>query len=273
MQRKNILIASVILFTLTIACLEPSEYSLFIDGEQTLVIEGRITDCSPPCKVLVTKSVGGEQFNNYEAVNNAQVKVVNESSNDEELLEFIGNGVYLSSTTNGEVGNLYRLEVDFDGAVYMSSEKITSKPKVGGVYITYLNDLQYGEGYYLYYNLFVNPDSVGYYKVEVTVNDSLYSGYKDLLVFEDRLYKENQSLKLPIAFNLHDTLKMCIYSLSENMYDYYMALSRQTTNLYSNIQPPVVNPSNNLSPSVLGYFQASSVYKLDTVILDGKEGK
>ncbi len=266
MGKINIFIVYTFLFVFTISCLEPSEDSLFIDGEQSLVIEGRITDCQPPYEVIVTKSVSGESLNNYEAVNNAQVKIINESTNTQELLSFEGNGIYVASNIIGKIGNSYRLEVDFEDLVYMSTENLTSSPNVKNVYITYLDDLQYGEGYFLYFNAIVSPDSIGYYKVEVHVNGTMLNDYKDLLIFEDRLYKPNQVLRLPFAFNLHDTVKMCVYSLSEEMYEYYMALNRQTTNLYSNIQPPVVNPANNLFPSVLGYFQASSVYKLDTII-------
>jgi len=259
-----------ILTSVISGCLEPSEESLFQSGEQSLVIEGRITDVSAKHEVKVTKTVDGNSDENYEPVENATVNIVDESENHYETLNYVGDGVYQTSDLEGIIGHKYRLEVEYDSVVYTASEQITQTPNFKVAFYELGTTAPYNDGYYIYFLAKVNLDSIGYYKVEVTINDSLLNDYDDLIVFDDEFYKENQILLLPVAFKLYDTVHIQVFSLSNSMYEYYESLSKQTTNQYSNIQPPVVNPSNEYYPDVLGYFQASSVCQIDTVILDSK---
>lgn len=60
-------------------------------------------------------------------------------------------------------------------------------------------------------------------------------------------------------FETGDSVVLKVYSLSENVYEYFFGLSKQFNTNFSNIQPPLTNPDNNISPTALGCFQASPV--------------
>ena len=250
----------------------PSEESLFINGEQSLIIEGRITNTTGAVnRVLVSKSVSGDSEYNFEPINNAIVRLRHEETGDRETLELSGDGEYVLNSLFGIPENNYKLEVFYDDAMYESFEQMPSSPDISLVTIKYQNSKPFEPGFYVSFTLKKRIDAIGYYKIEITLNDSILSGYGDLIIFEDRLFNDIQFYKLPMAFNKSDTISVYIYAISENVYEYYMGLSKQTTNLFSNIQPPSTNPDNNILPDVLGYFQASSVFSIDTVMPDSLE--
>lgn len=249
------------------SCILPSEESLFEPGDQSLVIEGRITNSSDVLNhVVITKSVNGDSKHNFEPINNALVRIKNEETGIRETLEWYDNGKYILNSMIGNTENEYKLEVFYDGVLYESFEKMPTNPNISSVTISYQNRKPFDSGYYIYFKLGKRIDTIGYYKVDISINDSLLNGYSDFIVFEDRLFSKVQIYKVPKAFEINDKVKVCIYGLSESVYEYYMQLSKQTTNLFSNIQPPTTNPNNNVFPDVLGYFQASSVHIIDTVI-------
>lgn len=268
MKVKFIHIVSIVALVATQSCLLPSNDYLFENMEQTIVIEGRITDCDTQQKIIVSKTVFGENSTDNQYINNAVVRIINEKNDNEELLEFIGNGQYVTENIIPQIGTDYRLEVEAEGGLYHATETFTNTPDISHVFSIYQNSLPYEAGEFLFFVFHKTLDSLAYYKVEVVINGEFQNSYYDLMVFDDRLFAENQLMMLPYALDVGDTASVSVYSLSENMYEYYLGLSKQTTNLYSNIQPPQVNPENNLSGGVLGYFQASSVYKMDTVIHD-----
>lgn len=248
------------------SCLLPSDDYLFENTEQSLVIEGRITDCGKPHEVIVSKSVYGENVTDNQFVNDAIVRVLNKHTDSIVEFEFAGNGTYINSTIVPMQDEVYSLEVEFDGGLYTANDSIGIAPPISYVYTKYEDIPPYGTGYFLYFHISKDPAVIRYYKIEMAVNDSLLNNYSDLNVFEDRFFASRQTIMLPYALQLEDSVSVCVFSISETIYQYYIALSQQTTNLYSNIQPPQTNPNNNLDPTVLGYFQTSLTYRIDTVI-------
>lgn len=257
-----------ILVVIMQACLLPSNDYLFENTTQSIVIEGRLSNCDTVQQVLVSKSVFGENVLNNQYVNDAVVRIVNETTSTIQEFDFVGKGRYTTSKIEPQVGSIYKLEVEVEGGVYAAEETITSAPDISHVFSIYQNNVQYDPGEYLFFVFHKETDSLQYYKIEVTINGELQNEYADLTVLDNRLFSEDQIYMLPYALQVDDTVKICVYSLSEAIYEYYLGLSKQTTNLYSNIQPPQVNPTNNFDIDVLGYFQASSVFEFDTVIYE-----
>lgn len=266
MRVRYINIAAVLLGFITQSCLLPSNEYLFENTEQTVVIEGRISNCDTLQQVLVSKTVFGENTTDNQFINDAVVRIVNENNNITEELDFVGSGKYVTSKIEPEMGAAYRLEVEVEGGVYVATESVTSKPDISHVFSIFQDEPPYEPGEYLFFVFGKQKDSLAFYKIEVEINNKLQNEYSDLMVLDNRLFSESQLLMLPYALYEGDTVNVCVYALSELMYEYYLGLSKQTTNLYSNIQPPQINPSNNFNNEVLGYFQVSSVYQLDTVI-------
>lgn len=263
-QRRYIVFAAIAF--LVQSCLLPSNDYLFENTTQSIVIEGRVTNSDTSQEVVVSKTVYGENILNNRYVNDAVVRITNETTSTVQELDFIGNGRYVTSGITPQIGATYKLEVEAEGGVYTATETITSAPKISHVFLFYQNNVQYEPGEYLFFVFQKSTDSLQYYKIEVKINDILQNTYADLMVLSNRLFSENQLLMLPYTLQEGDSVNVCIYSISESIYEYFLGLSKQTTNLYSNIQPPQVNPDNNFETDVLGYFQASSVFLLDTVI-------
>lgn len=274
MKIKYLSFYTIILLSTTFSCYVPSKESLFVDGKSELVVEGRVTD-NPSLhnNVKLSLTVNGKSKKNFEPVTNAEVILINKTQNKIEKLKYETNGNYKGSLIKAKAGDECRLEINYEGNIYSANENLPEKPNVRLLGIIYKDSTLVSEeevGYYLYFLLKKNPKKRSFYKIEVTLNDSLLNHYNDLLIFDDRMYTQNQILKLPLIFKNKDKINIHFFSINEIIFDYYYKLNDQTSNLYSNINPPSLNPENNLFPEVLGCFNATSVWSFDTIIFEKK---
>ncbi len=259
-------IVYIFLFSLAVntACLEPSDVSLYEDGQPELVIEGRISDMPPPYYVRISSSVEPESEINSLPINEALV-VISDQNGNLEVLNGIGEGYYEAKAIQGIVGDIYDIEVKLNNKTYNGRDSIRQAPSVDSIKSEYIVDTQREEGWYLVFYSHNAGGAQKYYKIELTVNDSAYNGYYDLIYFEEILGQKSQTWILPYLFELNDTVITTIHSITENMYEYYRGLSKQVENSYGNTQPPMINPPSNID-GALGYFQASSIWQDTTII-------
>lgn len=277
MKTKHVFFYIIILFSAFYSCYVPSKESLFAEGESQLVVEARVTN-NPAMysRVKLSLTVNGKSKKNYEAVNDAEVILINKTQKKTEKLQHQMGGNYKGSLLKLMAGDECRLEINYKGNIYSANEYLPDKADIRLLGIVYKDSTLVDKkdvGYYSYFVLKKNPEKTSFYKIEVVLNDTLLNSYEDLLIFDDRMYTENQIIKLPQVFKNKDKVSINFFSINEVIYNYYYALNNQTTNLYSNISPPSVNPKNNVFPDVLGYFNATSVCSFDTVLLDKKISK
>lgn len=247
------------------SCFEVSEDSLYEDYDPKLVIEGIVTSEHPPYFIKVSKSAPPDDTVDFFPVNNARI-IINDNLDEEELARWVSPGLYEVGSFTGKPGAEYHMLVTVDNNDFIATEVMHQVPKVDSISIDYRQNYVDGDGYY--FKLFINKQGLAtnYYKVEVTKNDSLYNAYSDLLIFDDAYAEQQYSYVLPYSFNNGDLVSIRLIAISEDIYTYYYGLTRQTTNIFSNIQPPFLNPESNIKYGVLGYFQASAVLQVDTIL-------
>ncbi|PKP07994.1 MAG: hypothetical protein CVU09_17710 [Bacteroidetes bacterium HGW-Bacteroidetes-4] len=248
-------------------CFEVSESILFEDYKPQLVIEGLVDSDAPPYFIKVSQSAPPDGDEDFFPVNNARI-IMSSSLQEEEIARWVSPGTYEVGSFTGKPGAQYNLLVQIDDKQYIAQEYMPSLPAIDSVSIDYRKNYVDGDGYY--FKLFIQKkaNEVNYYKVDVRVNDSVFNGYDDLLIFDDSYFEDQYTYILPYAFNRNDSIGIVLRRISENMHQYYNGLIRQTTNVFGNIQPPMLNPESNVNYDVLGYFQASAVVKIDTLIVD-----
>lgn len=253
----------IIVIAVFASCLEASDISLYEEGEPEIVIEGRISDMPPPYFVRVSSSVRPESSINSLPLNNATV-FISDNQGNTETLQSTGQGYYQSSTLQGVIGDRYEIEVMVNNETYIGKDSIRQPPSVDSLKAEYLTESR-DDGWYLVFYSHKSGSTKKYYKIELSVNDSAYNGYYDLIYFEEILGQKSQTWVLPYTFEYNDTVFTTVHSITENMYEYYRGLAKQIDNSFGNIQPPMINPPNNIN-GALGYFQASSIWRDTTVI-------
>ena len=103
--------------------------------------------------------------------------------------------------------------------------------------------------------------------MDVSVNDSLFEAYADLLIYDDAFIEGSFEIRVPYAFQANDTVRINISSTTQAMYNYYFDLIRQSTNFSSSLQPPIQNPPSNISNHPIGYFEVSSVLQISEIVI------
>ncbi len=246
-------------------CFEVSETILFEDYKPQLVIEGVVDSDAPPYVIKVSQSAPPDGEEDFFPVNNARI-IISSSLQEEEIARWISPGTYEVGSFTGVPGVQYNLLVQIDDLQFIAQEYMPSLPTIDSVSIDYRTNYVDGDGYYLKLFIGKKTNEVNYYKVDVRANDSIFNGYADLLIFDDSYFEDQYTYILPYAFNRNDRIGIVLHRISEDMHQYYNGLIRQTTNVFGNIQPPMLNPESNINYEVLGYFQASAVVKIDTLI-------
>lgn len=257
----------IILFqiTLLVSCFQPFEEDLYEDSDPSIVIEARMNNIDKFCHVMVSKSVKPDNESSSDPVNNAVVFLRDFYDNTEKL-NWFGSGIYISNEIIGVPNDYYYISIEVEGKEYFAIDKMPDLPELDSSNVYYRSNYMAGSGYYLSLYMRKRPDTISYYKINITVNDSLLNDYTDLLVFNDAYALKKYEIVLPYSFELDDSLSVDVHGISKEMYNYYYGLNKQTTNLFSNIQPPMLNPPSNFSNSSLGYFQASSIVRINEVI-------
>lgn len=263
-MKQTFIYIVILLAILNIACLETSDTNLYENGLPEVVVEGRITDMPPPYYVRISSSVNPEADINSLPINNAQV-LINNNKGNIEILTSVGSGMYQADAIQGEIGEAYTIEVNFNNKLYQGTDSIRAAPSIDSVNAEYITETQRPDGWYIVFYSHKTSNISRFYKIELTINDSIYNGYYDLIYIEEIPGQRSQTWILPYKFELSDTVVTTVHSITETMYEYYRGLAKQVENSFGNIQPPMVNPSNNVE-GALGYFQASSVWRDTTII-------
>ena len=123
------------------------------------------------------------------------------------------------------------------------------------------------EGYYL--SIGANspdPNIVNYFRWKVYEGDSLYNGVNDIIVARDDYFEGEFQFQFPYPFELGDGVKVEMYSLNKDAYDYYQGFVTVLQSDGGLFSPPPVNAPSNISERALGLFQACSVVSSEVII-------
>ncbi len=244
---------------LVVSCTKVVDYDLDTIEEKT-VIEGRMIKDSFAL-VRVTKTAKYLENKATPFVPNAFV-VISDNKGGLDTLDHIGNGYYKGDILIGNTTSLYTLLVSAEGKQYVASTTIpepVSFQITGYVY----NDGETGfkdKGYYPIINTILPPDS--YYLFYYYKNGMLYrEDPSDVFVTDSKFIgTEIDGLEGAYPYQINDVVKMNIYRINKEAYNFYNDLGAQLTSDGGFFSTPPSNTSTNFSNGAVGLFMGASLH-------------
>lgn len=284
MRTRHLLILILLLPFLSISCQEIIEFDLPNTNPQ-LTIQGEVNYWPhQPDKngAWVTLSTSGNYYdqNASDAVTNARVQIKDLSTSTVYDLPPIENqpGLYQSNTVLVDSGNTYQLRVDYGGSLYSAQGTVLPVAKLDSFSYRYRDRTPLlEEGYYFFFSgKTLKERGINYYRFKVYENDSLYNGPEDYLVQSDELLQTRiDTLQLAnYVFDLGDTVRIEMYSLNKDVFEYYNQLTELLFNDGGLFSSPPRNPDTNIINTTrpdeppLGFFQVSSAFSGGAVVED-----
>lgn len=270
LDMKNIFLIILSLFLVT-SCEKEIDLDLE-DQSGQIVIEGNVTDEAGPYYVKITKSVAFTQANQYPTIDNAEV-VLSDNTGQSETLQYVGNGMYQTSTFIGQSGRTYTLKIQAEGKEYTSTSTMPEAVTFDG--LEQDSFIVGGETSYTLLPIFTDPQALGNrYLFKYTVNNNpkvFFSEFSDNVnngaINQRPLLLPNDDGEDPddIKVVVGDTIHVEMQCIDQNVYTFYSALLQLSGGGPGGGITPA-NPPSNLSNGALGYFSAHTVRKKSIVI-------
>lgn len=251
----------IILFLFMLSsCYEDFQLSYPREISPEIVIESVFSNDSSSVHVFVSETTSVKDTNNiFKGINDAAVFISDDLGNSVQLY-LSDNGKYTADNFNKKSGSTYNLKVQVGDKIFNASDKMLECNIVDSLYVEYFENKDYYEdGYYIKSSINVQEDEKQYFRLILSVNDTMFTNYIDLMLFETSLIADQSEVIIPYVYQSGDFVTMKLYSLSEEMYRYWNAYFQITTGFLGNATSPSQNPPSNISGGCLGYFQVSSV--------------
>lgn len=282
MQTRHLFIIILVLPFISFSCQEIIEFDLPNTNPQ-VVIQGELTywPHQPDRNgAWVTVSTSGAYFdkNASAPVTNARVQIEDLNTSQVYNLPPIENqpGLYQSNTIPIDSGNSYQLSVDYGGSLYIAQGTLLPVAKLDSFSYRYREGTPlFEEGYYFFFSgRTLKERGINYYRFKVYENDSLYKSPEDYLIQSDELLQARiDTLQLAnYAFDLGDTVRIEVYSLNKDVFEYYNQLTELLFNDGGLFSSPPRNPDSNVKNSTrpdeppLGFFQVSTAFSGGAVV-------
>lgn len=254
---------------MAVACQE--EVVLELDKKENLVpvIEGYWTDQGFDNEVKITLSKNYYDTLDQTFVRDADVFIKELSTGRKVVFNYIDatRSYRPNPGERAKVGETYQLQVSLGGEVYQSEGVMLELPTLDSVTWNYEEKRLFREeGYYLkVFGKIPFPDN-NYYRIRVIENDTLKNQREDYLLFDDAfgLKVFEEGLELGYAFQKNDRVRLELYRLNKDAFDYLSQLVNLLFNDGGLFSPPPQNPKSNIrvvqgDSQVLGYFVVSPV--------------
>jgi len=248
--------------------------------ESQLIIESAVIEGNTQTEVRLSQSVGFYDETNDKTISDALV-IIKETNGLPDTLKYSTNGNFIGKTMPHLPGETYQIVVETAGKIYTATNTIPFKAELDSLNFA-LFDNPKSKGYMV--NMYFN-DPAGiknYYRVKVWVNntsgpDQEYG--QDYMLYDDKLF-DGLAAQLPATRGMQimhekDTVKIELFSISKETYDYYLTLKNVVTSDGSRLGPAMgmmngssapANPNTNLNNGALGYFGAWCVSSKTIVI-------
>jgi hypothetical protein len=263
-----ILVATVLMLT---AC----EKTVLLDLEQApikVVIEGLVTNQHGYQFVKISRSTKFYASGATPRITNAFVTVSDDDGNEFIFVHNPSNhpdssGYYLPQTPfTGVIGKTYLLHVNVNGEIFEAQDKLfpvtimdslkyrintreKRDPKIDNRFyelLMYTKEPQESDDFYLF--KFYRNDTLNLYNP----SDIYFSDDKTLA-------EEINGIPSPVYFELGDSARVEVYSLSRTGFVFFNDLSNLINNDGGMFSPPPANSRTNLSNGALGFFQVSAL--------------
>ncbi|WP_296619236.1 DUF4249 family protein [Marivirga sp.] len=252
-------------------------------SDPKLVIEGKLTNERIIQKIKISESINYYDTSGLAPFTEAEVSLLD--SNFNLLKSFNYNpedSNYQSNTPFGlGVGQNYILQIEAKEEVLEAKGIVLENATLDSLYYLSAEELQalgqpvFGEGYFMFVNGNLNNEGIEYFKLDVSVNDTLRNSRSDFsnsILTSEFFGKEFQALPVPGSFEEGDTVDLELYTLNEDLYQYYVEFINLLFNDGGVFSPPPVNPDTNIKNLTnpenepLGFIQFSSIQKRSIII-------
>lgn len=237
------------------------------DAPPQLVIEGKITDQPGPYTVKLHLSTSFEEPVDKNLIENAQIRIFDDQGS-EEILSQSAPGIFQTATLQGVVGANYTLEVTYENVTYTATSYLGPVGEIDSLISTFNQESTIkDDGYYV--SLFAQKSSeeeVNYYRWRLFKNDSLFNGRSFLYVDSDEFGATLEGIEFDYAFDIGDTVKCEMESLTKEAYNYYVQLNSILNNDAIVNKSRYFNPPTNFTPTTLGIFQTSAVSTKEIIV-------
>ncbi len=273
MKVKNAILATVLLLLLYNGCTERIDLDLK-NSYPRLVVEGSIT--TDTMIHFVRLSLSGDFFANERMPDVMGAKVSIFDGTETIILKELTTmtGYYITpSTFYGIPGRTYTLKIENvdinnDGI----KESYSAESYLNPVTKTDSVDLEYENNFELWkVLLYANEptDTANFYMFNLIINDTVYTGQlTEATIADDRffdgnyangvwvhsIYDDDESLNLTPG----DTITLIMSGISEDFYNYIIALQTETHISVPLFSGPPANLPGNISNGALGFFRAYS---------------
>jgi hypothetical protein len=242
----------------------------------TPTIEALWTDQGIYNEVKITLANTYYDSLDYRVVKDAVVVIREKSSGKTIPFQYIdGTKSYRTNPAErARPGETYELTVTWRGNVFQSSGLMLEAPIVDSVTWKFEEERFFREeGYYIkVYGKapFLENNN---YRIRVIENDTLKNQREDYLLFDDTFGLDffQEGLELGYAFQEKDRVRLELYRLNRDAFDYLNQLVNLLFNDGGLFSPPPQNPVSNIkvtkgNSEVLGYFVVSPVLSRSVVI-------
>ncbi len=257
-----ILLFLVITFS---SCEEVIDLPLEGADSPALIVEAEVVDVVGYSFVRLGETLDYYQPTDEPKASGATVSVTDQNGNQMNFLESEELGLYLPQDVEykGVVGNTYSLKIEYQGKEFTSESKLFRVSNIDSLQIRFQEEKRFrDEGYYLYFYGKEPQDTRDFYFWRNYRNDTLnYEDVGDLIFANDQAIGENiDGIQFPFIYNAGDTVRLEMYSITEETYDFYNDLTTVASNDGGLFSPPPVNPRTNITgTNVLGVFMTSSM--------------
>jgi hypothetical protein len=264
---KYLIYSLIILFFLTIllSCEEVIDIDLN-EANPEFVIEAIISKDSTSI-VRLTLTSNYFDIDQPVLISNAEVSI-SDSQGGSELLTYIENGYYEGTVLRGTEDTTYDLEVLFEEESYSGQAYM---PPVTEILSISFSEPAFAGGpesdklYELELKFSERPDVSDFYMIRYIQNDILLNDFYTLtsdFIAKDGVITFSGGRHL---FEAEDYIEVQIYSIDENVYDYFSQLNDAISGISMFSTP--YNPRTNIENASLGYF-AAWAYVSDNIVIE-----
>ena len=259
------LFALLMFLTSCVETIEPDLKSF----DEKIVIEALVTNTVAPHYVKVTKAVPFYSNQGSLPIDDAIV-VISDDAGNLDTLSHMSDGRYETSKVSGTPGIRYHLLVIAEGKDYEATSIMPRLNTIDSAYATYYEKgdfLHEENSYYVSFVAKEPQDTKDFYLWKFYKNGELLNQKNDIMIASDELVQEDiNGMEAPFPYQLGDTAKVEMYSLTEEAYKFYSGLNSNLNNEGGFFSSPPANPSSNITNGALGLFQTSAVETIEYVI-------
>jgi uncharacterized protein DUF4249 len=233
-----------------------------------VVIQGEVTDQPGPYTVTIGRSVNFYADNVFPAVSGAVVQISDGQGITDSLTE-TSPGRYVTHVLAGRPGNTYTLSVTVGDTSYTAVSTMPSPVPLDSVTLEHTKGRFGRKDQITPQANYQDPAGVkNYYQYVLNIDGVQFTN--DIFAFSDRLTDGKyltQDLRMDSSYLAPgDQLRVDMYCIDANVYNYFNQLSRSTGTGAFNTAAAPANPSTNISNGAYGVFSAHTLRSVTVTV-------